>query len=302
MKKLLSLTLILVMLLCALSACNIRSNDSDADTSTEIDTNSEIVTETDTSKDENSDKDTDISSDSSIDPVVNAKTWKFNYDYEGSSVRLLVGFSELSSGFENVVIPDSIVAGDTITIRYTGKWVTEESYPGRTSLYGELISYSFSYANVICLMGEQATTENLKAKYDFKHEYVILNREGEYVLFDEYEGNEIYLVLEQQNEETEGCDLPVKVACMLAYNPRKVDGGELPTITLEQAVELAEKHFYLNYAEDGIGFEYSTEIADFDDGWDVYFYKIYATGKTALICGYTVDKITGEIISLEIPE
>ena len=81
MKKLLSLTLILVMLLCALSACNVRSNDSDTDTNTEIDTNSEIVTETDTSKDENSDKDTDISSDSSIDPVVNATTWKFNYDY-----------------------------------------------------------------------------------------------------------------------------------------------------------------------------------------------------------------------------
>ena len=296
MKKLLSLTLILVLLLGMIVACDVKNNDGNTDTSSEesdklsSDTNSEEISNTD--------------SDKTVEPEkqIHTSTWKFNYDYEGSSVRLLVGFSILSSGFENVVIPDSIVAGDTITIEYTGKRVTEESYPGRTSLYGELISYSFSYANVICLMGEQATTENLKAEYDFKHEYVILNREGEYVLFDEYEGNEIYLVLEQQNEETEGCDLPVKVACMLAYNPRKVDGGELPTITLEQAVELAEKHFYLNYAEDGIGFEYSTEISDFDDGWDVYFYKIYDTGKTALICGYTIDKITGEIISLEMPE
>lgn len=296
MKKSLSLILILLMIFGMLVACDVKNNDGNTDTSSEesdklsSDTNSEEISDTD--------------SDKTVEPEkqIHTSTWKFNYDYEGSSVRLLVGFSILSSGFENVVIPDSIVAGDTITIEYTGKWETEESYPGRTSLYGELISYSFSYANVICLMGEQATTENLKAEYDFKQEYVILNREGEYVLFDEYEGNEIYLVLEQQNEETEGCDLPVKVACALAYNPRKVEGGELPTITLEQAVELAEKRFYLNYAEDGIGFEYSTEISDFDDGWDVYFYKIYATGKTALICGYTINKITGEIISIVIPE
>ena len=299
MKKLLSLTLILVMLFCALSACNVRSNDSDTDTSTDLNT------ETDTSIYENSDKGSNTSTDSSTDLIVNTETWKFNYDYgfhQEGTVTLLVDYSKLFGGFENVVIPDNIVAGDTITIEYTGKWETAESYPGSTYLYGEVISYSFSYANVICLKGEEASPEKIRSEYNIKHNYVILNREGEFILLDDYKGDEIYLVLEQQNEETEGCDLPVKVACMLAYNPRKVDGGELPTITLEQAVELAEKHFYLNYAEDGIGFEYSTKISDFDDGWDVYFYEIYATGKTALICGYTIDKITGEIISLEMPE
>ena len=63
MKKLLSLTLILVMLFGALSACNVRSKDSDTDT------NSETNTETDTSAeiDVNSDTSIDISTDTNAD-------------------------------------------------------------------------------------------------------------------------------------------------------------------------------------------------------------------------------------------
>ena len=120
------------------------ATDSDSDLATETETSTEnesSSTETSTenesssnetsSENDSSDKATDTNDDSATDtskdtekPEVPSKntqtvTWQFNYDYgfhHENSATLLVDYSKLVYGFENVTIPDDIVAGDTITV------------------------------------------------------------------------------------------------------------------------------------------------------------------------------------------
>ena len=129
-------------------------------TDTEINTDTTTNTSTDTTTDTSTDTATDISTDTETEteipntPSENTQTitCQFNYDYgfhKESLATLLVDYSKLIYGFESVIIPDDIVAGDTITIEYTGDMYTLESYPGITELYGEVISYSFKYFNYL---------------------------------------------------------------------------------------------------------------------------------------------------------
>lgn len=163
---------------------------------------------------------------------INTEAWEFNYDYgfhrEGLAT-LLVDGGKLFGDFESIVIPKDIVAGDIITIEYTGICITEMTYPSSIHLYGEVISYSFSYANVIPVSIENLTGEML-LDYDAPNNYVILDRSGRYTTLDKYEGDTVYLV-EEPFKKTD--DSALYVACMLAYNPRDLEDG-VPQKTLSE--------------------------------------------------------------------
>ena len=158
---------------------------------------------------------------------INTVTWQFTYDYgfhHTDVVTLLVDYGYLRGDFEWIVIPNDIVAGDTITINYTGDYIIQETYPGKIMLDGEVISYSFSYANVIAMRAESLTAEML-LEYDAPNNYIILDRGGRYTTLDKYEGDVVYLVEDQRTVRPRTEDMPFYVACMLAYNPRDLQDG-----------------------------------------------------------------------------
>ena len=252
---------------------------------------------------------------------VNTVTWQFNYDYGDWIITpapsyepradLLVDYGNLGRGFDGVVIPDDIVAGDTITIEYTGEITILESYPARIQLDGEVKSYSFGYAEVTHYEGEDFSIEHIKACYDYKDAYVILDRSGRYVKLDEYTGNEIYLVTDQK--KLYGDDLggiqdlkaPLKhpIACMLAYNPRGLEDGvpDYEYISENVAAKIAYNHYYNTYfltcEED---FEY--EISRSENLKGVWEIRITEYGEKGYTYCYTIDENTGEIISLAIDD
>lgn len=164
---------------------------------------------------------------------INTVTWQFNYTYWHEietttgepSATLLVNDGFLGRGFNEIVIPEDITAGDTITIEYTGYIEIAESFPARIYLQdGEVISYSFSYAEVISYSIERISEMILD--YDAPNNYVILDRSGKYTTLDEYKGEIVYFVKDQSIQTTENS--PLYVACMLAYNPRDLEAG-VPT-------------------------------------------------------------------------
>ncbi|MBO5338340.1 MAG: hypothetical protein J6A96_01420 [Clostridia bacterium] len=299
MKKLLSLTLTFLIILSLFSSCVIH-----------IPTNNKTDSGTNTAN-------TNTTTDNSPDKVEgNVSKLQFNYDYGfhiENKLTLLVDSSHLGRGFESIEIPDDIVAGDIINIVHTGSIVTLESYPGQSYLEnGEVISYSFSYAYVIHYMKETFNIETIKSSYDYDDAYVILDRTGKYVSLDEYTGDEIYLVVDQEkyqykqngassNADKEAPDEIIPIASMFAYNPRDLEDGQVTSISSSEALRIAEEHFYYNYAEDGIGFEYSTGMGDHSDGnWEVFFKKLYTNGTIGEAYYYTIDKATGEILSISI--
>ena len=237
----------------------------------------------------------------------NTVTFQFNYTYWHESetatgeylATLLIDDSFLGRGFYEIAIPEDITAGDTITIEYTGYIEIAESFPGSIRLQdGEVKSYSFSYASIICVMGEQAKPENLKSEYNLKNDYVIFDREGHYFSLDEYEGDKIYLAFEQEYNT-----LPMKVVSMFAYNPRNTDNSEQNTISMEQAIEIAKNNFYSKYAKDYCFCE--IEVLVFRNGpWVVCFEEFSNDGGVheQIVYYYNIDNHTGEIISIEIAE
>ena len=163
----------------------------------------------------------------------NIVTWQFNYTYWHEtetatgepSATLLVNDGFLGSGFNEIVIPEDLTAGDTITIEYTGYIEIAESFPARIYLQdGEVISYYFSYSNVVPMYTEYVT-EELLLEYDAPNNYVILDRSGKYTTLDKYESETVYLVEDQRTIKQRTEDQPFYVACMLAYNPRDLEDG-----------------------------------------------------------------------------
>ncbi|MBQ8546744.1 MAG: hypothetical protein IJ437_07390 [Clostridia bacterium] len=285
MKKILSLTLILLMLGCLLIACTPADTDLDSDTDTATDTelgsddeindntdteeasdtsketskdsetdtetntdtatdaSTDIETDTKTNTNTTTDTSTDTATDTSTDtstetempstPSENTQTitWQFNYDYgfhEENLATLLVDYSKLTHGFENVTIPDDIVAGDTITIEYTGDMYTLEIYPGITELYGEVISYSFKYASVTKDVLTASTIDRIRAEYDIKDEYVIINRGGEYKTLEECMGRYIYLVTDQKRAKEQSDTQKLPIASIYIFDPRDLKSGLSP--------------------------------------------------------------------------
>jgi hypothetical protein len=222
-------------------------NNTGSDTKTDTGTNTTTKTNTNTETDE-----TNV-------PTI---SFTFTYDYGfhiQDELTLLIDGGYLRKGFEGIEIPNDIVAGDIITIKYTGGEITTETtYPSQTYLYdGEVISYSFTYAKVIHYdyMALKQQKDNLKQIYDLKDSYVILNNAGKYVSLDKYEGNELYLVTDHQKYEkvkdqlsnTGGTKYPI--ACMLAFDPRKESEMPEPEISERPLSEIRNEKvsFDLDY-------------------------------------------------------
>lgn len=157
-------------------------------------------------------------------------TLPFNYSYDvpvSNVATLLCGSSYFGRGFESIIIPDDIVAGDLIKITYKGEMYTQESYPGTHVLNGEIVSYSFTYANVFPVSKENLT-EAMLEEYSLQNNYVILDRTGKYTTLEEYTGDKVYLVEDLQRYASARRsveELPFYVSCMLAFNPRDLEDG-----------------------------------------------------------------------------
>ena len=226
MKKYLSLLLVTLLLFAFLVSCSTSKSGNDTNFSNSgvyQDSASQSDTNIDTSTTDNSTTDTLTPTPEQPTKKTNTITWQFDYTYWHEaetttgepSATLLVNDGFLGSGFNEIVIPEDITAGDTITIEYTGYIEIAESFPARIYLQdGEIISYSFSYSNVVPMYTEYVT-EELLLEYDAPNNYVILDRSGKYTTLDKYEGETVYLVEDQ----------PFYVACMLAYNPRDLEAG-----------------------------------------------------------------------------
>ena len=274
------------------------ATDSDSDLATETETSTEnesSSTETSTenesssnetsSENDSSDKATDTNDDSATDtskdtekPEVPSKntqtvTWQFNYDYgfhHENSATLLVDYSKLVYGFENVTIPDDIVAGDTITVEYTGDMYTLESYPGRTELYGEVVSYSFKYASVTKEVLTARTIDRIRAEYDIKDEYVIINRGGEYKTLEECTGRYIYLVTDQKRvkEQFDAWGFPAEkhpIASIFIFDPRDLKAGLSPIEPRNEKVSFDLD--YHNFGDEMEKIEDKKDPTKFDFGY-----------------------------------
>ncbi|MBE6674636.1 MAG: hypothetical protein E7596_05980 [Ruminococcaceae bacterium] len=215
---------------------------------------------------------------------------------------LLFDDSYLSGGFGTINVPEDITAGDILNIVHTGYILTQETYPGSSFLIdGEVLSYSFTYADVIHLEGEDFSIERIKNDYLHRNymPYVILDRSGRYISLDQYIGDEIYLVVDTEKSNKDG---KIPVACLLAYNPRDLEDGvpQYENISENEAIKIAHDHYYytyfVKYAEI---FEYETSCRERLDGyWEIRITE-YWKGRTYY---YTIDKITGEIVSMAIDE
>ena len=158
-------------------------------------------------------------------------TLPFNYSYDvpiSDVATLLCGGSYFGRGFESIIIPDDIVAGDLIKITYKGEMYTQESYPGTHVLNGEIVSYSFTYADVFPVSKENLTEAMLEEYYSLQNNYVILDRTGKYTTLEEYTGDKVYLVEDLQryaSARSSVQELRLYVSCMLAFNPRDLEDG-----------------------------------------------------------------------------
>lgn len=243
MKKYLSLFLVTIMLLALLISCTIpqETDTNFSDSASTNDTNSDTASDNNTNLPDNpTEPPNDNQPDDPPKPPekTHTVTWQFDYTYWYVSetttgeplATLLVNDGFLGSGFDEIVIPKDITAGDTITIEYTGDIEIAESFPAHIYLQdGEVISFSFSYANVIPVSIENLTGEML-LDYDAPNNYVILDRSGRYTTLDKYEGDTVYLV-EEPFKKTD--DSALYVACMLAYNPRDLEDS-VPQKTLSE--------------------------------------------------------------------
>ena len=246
---------------------------------------------------------TTVPSDPVTGPVYTV-TWQFTYDYgfHSEEATLLVNYGYLQGDFNWIRIPNDIVAGDAITINYTGDYIVQETYPSSIILNGEVISYSFTYANVIPMATENLTEEML-LEYDAPNNYVILDRSGKYTTLDKYEGDRVYLVEDQRTVRPRTEDTPFYVSCMLAYNPRDLEDGvpENENISEIEARDIAHDHYYNEYFvkyEEQLEYEI-LEAKSLDGYWQVHISEYWEGGSGYF---YTIDKITGEIVCLEIAE
>ena len=327
MKKYLMLILSAIMLLAILISCTEQETDSVNSSSSTV----QSTTAPSTTVPSDSTSSTVVISPPSVTPPVDQPgtldpskptktvTWQFTYDYgfhHKDEVTLLVDYGYLGGDFNWIRIPNDIVAGDTITIEYTGDYIVLETYPSNIGLDGEVISYSFSYSRVISVSIEDLTGETL-LDYDAPNNYIILDRSGRFTTLDKYDGDMVYLVEKQTIPSTDDEELCLKenqtisstesgalqVVCMLAYNPRDLEDGvpENENISEIEARDIAHDHYYNRYFvryEEQLEYEI-VEAKSLDGYWQVHISEYWKGG-----CGYyyTIDKITGEIVSIEIAE
>lgn len=320
MKKYLSLLLLALMTLAFLVSCSDPHNNNTSsydDSITQDSTNQNGITVDSSTTgnsqapvappEDSSTTDNTQTPDAPSTEKVNAVTWQFDYAYWDSSetltgesnTELLVDGGILGGDFDGIVIPKDITAGDTITINYTGSYTVLETYPSHISLNGEVISYSFSYTNVIPVFTENLTEEML-LEYDVTNNYVILDRGGRFTTLDKYEGQLVYLMEDRRELRQRTEDTPFYVACMLAYDPRDLEDGvpNYENISKNEAIKIAHDHYYNTYfltCTEDFAYEMS-QPENLEGCWEIHITEYRDNGYT--YC-YTIDKITGKIVSME---
>lgn len=146
----------------------------------------------------------------------------FVYNHTNNKVSLLFGHTYLKSGFENIAFPDNIIAGDILYIEHSGEIIIQETYPSQTFIVdGKLLSYRFSYADVIRINKEDLDIDKLKSKYILPYKQNVINQNLEYVSLEEYISNEsntvLYLTIKQEYTDIE--EKP-QIVGMYSCNPR----------------------------------------------------------------------------------
>lgn len=119
---------------------------------------------------------------------------------------------------------DKVIAGDRLTLKYTGDLITLESFPSQTYIEnGELKGYSFIKTEI--KEEKNTTAERLKETYGLRGENIILDDEGHFATIDEYEGSDYYLTFDAERVIPcpDGANCAVQrypVAGIYAFNPR----------------------------------------------------------------------------------
>ena len=117
------------------------------------------------------------------------------YDSEDNPhlASLLYQSNYFSDNFDELEIPQDLIAGDLLNIEYTGEIIATESYPGTFYLNGEIILYNFEKTKIIenDIKEDLLTIDNLSQSYILENEFVILNNkdativnEKHYSLYD----------------------------------------------------------------------------------------------------------------------
>lgn len=134
----------------------------------------------------------------------------------------------LSSGFEEVEVPNDLIAGDILNIEYTGEIFALESFPGHLILDGDIISYNFEKTDIFGIHSDDSyiSVDSLKNKYILDNDYVILNESMEYISLDEFEGYDLYLSVNKSKlakcPDGAWCEPTMyNIAGIYAYYPRK---------------------------------------------------------------------------------
>jgi len=134
----------------------------------------------------------------------------------------------LDSGFEDIKMPDDLIGGDYLVIKYTGsdEIVRTESYPGIMSFAGKIVSYNFVKVSVLGMHVDDGNVDmnRLYSSYDIKDQYVILDKDMKYISKDKYVSNEIYLsdyYIEIDPDDSNQYEPTLKsFTSLFAYNPR----------------------------------------------------------------------------------
>lgn len=91
------------------------------------------------------------------------------YDSEDNLplASLLYQSNYLSDDFDELEIPQDLIAGDLLNIEYTREIIATESYPGTFYLNGEIISYNFEKTKIIeiDIKEDLLTIDNLSQSY-----------------------------------------------------------------------------------------------------------------------------------------
>lgn len=141
---------------------------------------------------------------------------------------LLYQSNYLSDDFKEIEIPQDLIAGDLLNIEYTGELIATESYPGTFYLDGEIISYNFEKTNIIeiDIKEDLLTLDNLSQYYVLENEYVILNKDYQYLKLEDYTGDKLYLSVDlsevtiNNDSHFYGPDI-YHISGIYAYNPRQ---------------------------------------------------------------------------------
>ena len=142
----------------------------------------------------------------------------------------LFDYSRLGKGLEDIKVPSNLVAGDILSITYTGILYTLESYPGTYMLEdGEVIDYQFKQCRIDAMSVADATikdiADEIRNRFDLANEYVILDNTGSFTTLDEYGGCDLYYTYDEAREVEcpigANCEVTrYPVAQLYAYNPR----------------------------------------------------------------------------------